>query len=390
LSETVAAKQTVLNTTNKLHPAPSSLSSNTTVSKKETQSLAKNQPQSGSNHFNKKAGQQQPSVEAIKKDSIQKLFVTQRATIDPITRNAVFTSDTIRIEKMPSPQVWQDETLASNSLVLNSNAASENKLQAKRKTNKHSASQSWGGKLTTGIANWFDRESLNDKMVDAKYKLSQVKFYPGITLGMNSYLFGPNSMMGIQAGVRGVTVFSERWSMLTELKYVQRFNQSSTVKDNYWQIGTISGNNYDANEVEHYFNFSTLKYLELPVAVRYMYNKLVAFAGVNIVYNFKVNVDEITHAFESKTYQGNSFNLKTVPSVQLKDFGERFSAGYMLGLGYEVAPAIEIDARMTQNFWDNATGTGARKVSQSLLYNPAFQLSINFRFNQKNKIPKAR
>lgn len=322
-------------------------------------------------------------------DSIQSVFVVQRAKIDPISRRAFFFQDTSSIGKIAAPPL-RTQSEASNQVALNSQSSTNQNNNGAANSNVQLNAATHRAKSKSNKSSWIDKENINEKVEDAKYKLSQIKFQPGITFGMNSYLYGPNSMMGIQAGVRGVTVFNEKWSMLTELKYMQRFNQSYSVKDNYWQIGTISGNQYEASEIDHYFKFSTLKTIELPLAVRYMYNKLVAFVGGNLVYNFSVNAEEITHAFESKTYQGNSFDLTTVPSVKINDFNARFSLGYLLGVGYQVSPAFEIDARMTKNFWDNAAGTGPRKVSQSLLYMPSVQISVNFRFNQRNTIPPAR
>jgi hypothetical protein len=67
----------------------------------------------------------------------------------------------------------------------------------------------------------------------------------------------------------------------------------------------------------------------------------------------------------------------------MSDFGSRFGTGYVIGCGYMFTPAMHLDFRVTQTFWDNAKTAGARQVSNDLLRTPSVQLSLGYRFGQK-------
>lgn len=328
----------------------------------------------------------------ILKDSMPKIAITEKVKVDPIRRTIVSSKDTTSVSKMVIEKPVVASNVVANTPNLNTSKPQTITAQAnagaiaKTENRTSSALKMRSQKSGTLIA-----ERLKEMLIETQFRLGQVKFYTGITGGINNYMFGTNSMMGIQIGPRVTAVFDEKWSMFIEPKYMQRFNKNYVVKDNYWQVGEITGNEYKASEIEHFFKFSALHTIEMPIALRYqLFKQLHIFAGGNLVYNFKINAEEITRVSEERTYTGSSFGLPYQPSVHLDHFGSRFSAGYLLGLSYQVSPVFDIDARMTKNFWDNAAGSGPRKISDQLLYRPSLQLSIGYKFLQRNKIPPAK
>lgn len=329
-------------------------------------------------------------------DSIRKITVVERTKVNPKTKAVSVVRDTLSIGKMA---IEQPVASSKSQGILGNSANASNEVQPQSGMKQQLTVAEADSKGLTNLSSkkvkssksgMYSSDAFRQRIENTKFRLQQVRFYPGITFGMNSFLFGPSSMMGgYQVGMSGIVKFDEKWSMLAELKFIQRFNQNMKVSDNYWKIGTITGNEYEANFIEHYFKFSTVNSVELPLAIRYAYKRLQCFAGGNFVYNFNVNPEEVTRMYEVNTYQGNSFERNTVTTIAVDDFGSRFSIGYLLGAGYEVTPAFLVDLRMTNNFWDNAAGSGPRKVSKQLYYQPSFQLSVTYRLPARNRIPRA-
>ena len=78
------------------------------------------------------------------------------------------------------------------------------------------------------------------------------------------------------------------------------------------------------------------------------------------------------------------FISNSTPMVNISDFGSRFGTGYIVGGGFMFTPAVYVDLRLTQTFWDNANTYGARQISKDLLRTPSFQLSLGYRFGKRN------
>lgn len=248
----------------------------------------------------------------------------------------------------------------------------------------------------------WDPERFQDMVRRAKFSMSQIKFYPGITGGLNAS-FGSYSMMGFQFGLSGVVAINDHWSILTELKYINRSNKGLSINDNYVNttgvdsIGRYHGNQFykvytrTDDSVQHYFNFSILHSVELPISVRYAIGRLYLMGGLNLVYNFGVNTEEIDQHYTVKktldsTIYSNVLPIQTVngkAKITTNDFASRFGLGYLVGLGYQITPAVQLDLRMTRTFWDNASSQGSKDVSNQLYKMPSFQLSVGYRFSQK-------
>ncbi|HTN45991.1 MAG TPA: outer membrane beta-barrel protein [Flavipsychrobacter sp.] len=311
----------------------------------------------------------------VSMDTIDRYVVNEKVIINPLTRTARFVFDTTYKGIMPIAKRNNDPaTWASAGAASKNNAVTE--ADSKAPTALSSV------KVKSQKTRLWDAYGFQQKIEDAKFKVSQTQFYGGVTFGVNSYLFGPNNMNGVQAGVRGLVVFDETVAFLSELKYIQRFNNNSVINDNY-----LSASSGTVNEIEHFFKFSALHSIEMPLAVKYAFNRLHLLGGANLAYNFKASAEEVIRPLAQPT-PGHTF--ATAPVISINDFGPRFSVGGVLGIGYSITPAFDVDFRATKNLFDNAKGAGARVVSRELYRSPSLQLSIGYRFSQRNKIPRAK
>jgi hypothetical protein len=382
----------------------------------------------------------QPFV--LKKDTFQSINVVKRYLINPVSMTGTMILDTIAMGEIALDQWVKNETA-----LMNKEAADEKKLvkndkntnnkkagktipaaaakQVSDKTetsqpqdNNTYASAAKPGSSSAGISanpaaaadaesnslvplskfktgsrktSKWDARSFDEFMRDAKFNLAQIKFYPGIIGGINASKMGTANIYGFQLGVTGQLTFGENWNAMAELKYLQRFNNGTTLKDDYTTYSN-DDNVVLRRKVEHFFKFSTLQSIELPVALRYAAGKVNFMGGVNMAYNFRINAEEIDfpQAEPDKLPAGTNPMVSEKPAISLVDFNSRFSLGYLLGVGYQLSPSVQLDFRMTQNVWDNASGVGAQRVSQDIYRTPTFQLSLGYRFSQNPRYPKAR
>jgi len=322
-------------------------------------------------------------------DSMNKMTVVHRLTINPISRVSSLKADTIGIERLAIPSSVQTEAVrqasateppAINPAVVAADAAAPSALVPlssmkveSRKTSKWNA------------------RSFDEVVRDVKFNLAQTKFYPGVSAGGNSYMMGPNNMGGFQLGVFGLFTFGETWNIMAELKYLHRFNGGSTLRDNYVDLRPAPQGGYLQANIEHFFKFTSLQSIEMPLALRYAAGRLNVFGGINLAYHFAVNAEEVTLNAPDTAYKfQGSGQIKGGPTVVYHDFRARFALGGLAGISYEISPSIQVDLRATKNVWDNGYGIGAEQVSRQLYNAPSMQFSIFYRFSQKNQIPRAR
>jgi hypothetical protein len=340
-----------------------------------------------------------PKQPELPKDSMKKMTVIQRYVINPINRTGRLTADTVSFGKMAvdrqilasltgnkaeqeAANAITPASSATPSLVANMNAELGGNAVMVPLSNL---------KVQSKKTNRWNTRTFDEVVRDVKFNLSQTRFYPGVSGGINSYLFGPSNLGGIQLGLFGLFTFGETWGAMAELKYVHRFNNGYVLSDNYMNVKRNGGNSYLQNEVRHFFKFSSLQSIEMPLALRYAAGRLNLFGGFNFGYNFAVNAEESSLMADSVyTPTSNPQWTNSKPTLTYNDFASRFSVGGLAGLSWEVSPSVQIDFRATKNFWDNATGGGATKVSQKLYSAPSFQMSLFYRLNQKNQIPKAK
>lgn len=367
---------------------------NSTASKNDRQPIV---PASSNTAGTKPSGTgnapKNPKRAELIKDSITKMEVKER-----YARNGSISMDTVSIGK-----IERDNTVIAdnNELAL---ASSQRKLQTVENvivpnSALNSASASKEGEMLplekfkiSSEKSHINTSRFEEMVQNAKFNLSRVTFHPGVLAGINSSVAGRNSTFGVQAGLFGVVGFSDHWSLLGELKYFNQFNMGGQVRESYNRTIDTSlvagGNrNYVHDSVDHYFDYTTLSSLQMPLAIRYAVQRFTAFTGVNFTYNFAVNsVTDLGKTYRSsETLASGSVNYKWengAPQISVKDFSSRFSIGYLFGMAYQMSPAMQLDVRVTQAFWDNAKTPGAKTVSKALYDNPSLQLNISYRFGK--------
>lgn len=251
----------------------------------------------------------------------------------------------------------------------------------------------------------WDAEKVDAAINKFKFNLAKIQMYPGVMGGINASMFTPNALGGFQLGLTSLFVLNDWWSLMTEFKYVQRFNTGSSIRDNYMQVkdgsGQIQTTTYQGQQylsyswtdqtVQHSFNYDVVKTFELPLMLRYNWGRLYAQGGVNLVFSSAIAAKEVTNPMgDYKSHMELRPNVHTPdsffitndhPNVQISDFGSRFGTGYVISGGYMFSPAVYFDARITQTFWDNSKTVGAKQVSHDLLRTPSIQFSVGYRFN---------
>ncbi len=317
-------------------------------------------------------------------DTFKGIEMVHRFLIDPLTHTATILTDTIAIERVIQ-DYWMLNSSADPAIAAAKRKGMDVSNEMVNLSNLKVKSRKTGGS---------NARSLNDIVRDAKYNMSMIRFYPGLIGGVNTSLFGANGLTGFQLGLTSLFTFGDKWSAGAELKYYQRFNGNG-ISDNYYQFdSTIVGGvpNYSRRSVEHNFKFSNMQSLELPVSVRYAWNRLNVFTGINVVYNFRINAEQFDRTYDSTsiglTPQYNKTNNQ--PTVTIKDFDARFTAGYLFGVGYQFTPAISLDIRVTQNVWNPVKGEGAQRIYDELYKKPSFQINFGYRFSNNPRFPKAR
>lgn len=238
------------------------------------------------------------------------------------------------------------------------------------------------GKATQGKKGW-NFHAFADFMDRATYQMGQTKVQTGIIGGFNT-TFGNYGMRGFNVGLYTNFVFNPNWSVKMEGKYVQRFNNNTNTYDNdYTKYVPGTNGMYTQEERRHFFKYSSVSSLEMPIMLTYTANnKITAFVGGNLAYNFNIKAEET----ERTTVIGNVANAGTSKTpMTLSDFNSRFGMGYIVGAGYQFSKQVGLDVRMVQTVWDNAKGTGAQQISKDIYKTPSGQITLTYRFGANQK-----
>lgn len=224
---------------------------------------------------------------------------------------------------------------------------------------------------------------------------------PGISIGANAAVFNPkNNFGGFHVGVNNLKPLNSRLSILTELKYFIRNNSGYTINDITTINKNLSADNatlasqnktiytYQVDSSVSNYNFKNFSSLELPVMLQAHFRSFTAYGGVNMAYIFRLNVKENKKNYVLNKEAIVDNNVVFAPKQEMikrfsrDDFSSRFGLGYTVGASVSLSPSIYIDARMTQNLWDNARSASAREVSSGYFKVPTLQLSLGYRFKQ--------
>ncbi|MCB9066076.1 MAG: outer membrane beta-barrel protein [Chitinophagales bacterium] len=243
----------------------------------------------------------------------------------------------------------------------------------------------------------YNPNRFEEMVQNTKYRMGQVKVYPGIVGGLNAAV-SSKRVMGLQGGLACNISVSDRWSILTEAKYIHRFNSSSNNLQNDFitNINSKYVNNtkvYTYDSVEHYYNFSSYGSVEMPIALSYDVKHFNLFGGANLRYNFNIkNIAEIEQVHLKETSgvsSNNDFEARASGKrVLLSDFGSTFNVGYVFGVGYQATPAFRLDLRCTQPLWNNAKTSGQKELSRQLYNTPQLQFNVMYRFSSNRPYKK--
>ncbi|MBL7712413.1 MAG: outer membrane beta-barrel protein [Chitinophagaceae bacterium] len=251
-------------------------------------------------------------------------------------------------------------------------------------------------KEKSAFTQWW--ENLPEAMADAKRDFKSAKFFWGLSGGVNySSPNGSGGFQGVQFGPTGELVFNKHWSLFGAIKYFNRSGSKKMVSDNFSsQIAeqdSVQGANWyftaRTDSTNRYFNFSTVHSFEMPITLRYTIRKFYLMTGINLAYYLPVNVEKVEREYNNMNVHVIVTNSSkaivsdpTKPQLNIADFGSRFGMGYVIGAGYQITPAWQVDMRIVNPFWDNAKGAGAQKLSKDFYKLPSVQLSFGYQINR--------
>lgn len=227
---------------------------------------------------------------------------------------------------------------------------------------------------------------------NAKFQLGRARFYPGLVAGVHSSL-SKYSMSGFQIGATGNLSLNDKWGIHTAIRYKHSFNGKVYQDESY--IGSLDttytqqGSMISYDSVSLQFQYSTISRFELPLMVSYSLKRWVILGGGVLHHQLAIDAQDVSKTFNQQFYQGlRSVNLEhRSPGIHVEDFGARWGASGMLGVGFQISPAIRLDARWTQPIWNDTQSPGARRLSQSIFDRPQAEIHMNFRFSSNRYKP---
>lgn len=385
---------------NGVYALNSSTSSNNDPKGNGTQPVQPKKPNDGQATVAQK-NKDNTSSKGYRIDSVNKIEMREY-----VTSNGTTVLDTVDVGKVPVRKKINDVNAANDLVAANDNRTDADKdnviipnadLQLQTEDGngvyKPLVPNSAAPK-TANSKKYYNNNRFDEMVKNAKLKLKGVKFYPGVVAGANMAMT-QNGFTGFQLGVNGNLSFGNRWSLYSELKYMQRFNGGKDLRDDYNTgldsfVSQAGVKVYTYDSVEHFFNFTNVSTIEMPIALKYNIKRFNVFGGVNLNYNLAINNDEIERPYavtktETSLSSGqlNYGLLRGKPTVSSADFSSRFTVGYLFGMSYEMSPAMQLDLRVTQPIWDNAKTSGEQTVTKELFNAPTLQFNMSYRFSQK-------
>lgn len=392
--------------------------------KAESDKLKENNTSLAGNTKNNNEG----NAVANSKDSIPTTtIITKEKSSKGFPRKTISHSDTIASGKvaLPNTQSNNPNSIVKNTQTSESNQSTAQAQNKKTNTTREKRKDEFAGKTPNAAtkqqnnveqkntvtlakkekskaAKWFDNLNLPQAAADAKRDLKNAKFYAGFSAGANYSISNNNNFQGVQFGPTGELVFNKHWSLFGAIKYFNRSGGKKTVNDSYAKeiandTPSISGANWyykvHTDSTNRFFNFSTLHSFELPITIRYAFNKFYVMTGINLAYYLGVNVEEVQKNYSPvnlhfvQTNSTKPILNESKPTLSATDFGSKFGMGYILGAGYQMSPSWQADIQVVNNFWDNSKGKGAQKLSKDFYKLPSLQITIGYQFNRGKSKP---
>jgi|GEM_PF-3455716 len=303
--------------------------------------------------------------------------------------DTIFNGEDVMKRRLPSEQdalaanTADDENSGSN--MMPSSAAPSAKKEA---SDEEANMQRLGDHMVSRkkMKN-FNPSRFEEMVQNAKFRMGSVKFYPGVVAGANASF---NGNLGAHVGFAGNLTISERWAILTEVKFAYTFNNTKQdLKDDYIDNvqPTVVNNQalYKYDSIDHHFNFNSYTNFEVPLMVTYTKNKYIFMAGADFRYNMGItSIQEVKEKYlsEKPYYSTSEPTFETEESILLSDFGSKMNIGPMLGFGYQFDRGFRLDVRATKSVWNNANTVGEKQVSKGLYDMPQLQLNMTWRFSR--------
>lgn len=285
------------------------------------------------------------------------------------------------------------ETKAINELILIDNPSalslevSEDKTIAANKTDNASNDLLLNSKKSTKLNNSFFT-AIHKKADDfALLFINSPTFSAVMNFGVNYTAIGRGSL-GYQFGLGTMYYLNENLSLGLELKYVNNQFFNYTYYDNSQTYNLEkNGNTYNGTEKieNNTYTFSAINRLQIPIYLNYYFTDKMALIGglqINYAAPIKYNVEnEIKINDQYATIQLPQQSPLEIDASN--DFKSNLGMGYVIGLGVDISKSWNIDLRVSQNIFQNATSNN--QFIHSLYRNPNIQLNMVFNIGKKKK-----
>lgn len=194
---------------------------------------------------------------------------------------------------------------------------------------------------------------------------------------------------GFNFGVGIIYNITERLNVGVEAKYSRKifsnfYQEDAETHYDVTQNGSLfSGTKYHAS---HEYTIRNYNSFEFPLYIRYnIGDRLSLMAGIQYVYAAPIKWSVQT----SETIDVNFNSIERPHNYQPvinqnTDFNERNGFGYMVGLGFDASKRINVDFRVSQNFYNKRYQSP--NVINSIYTAPVFTLTFGYCFGKKDKI----
>ncbi len=240
-------------------------------------------------------------------------------------------------------------------------------------------------------------QKVNQKGINMAH--TPIPIYTGMFVGLNAALINtPHNFGGFQAGLTAMTPLSRLLTLRTEARFIHKNNSGYTVTDNRHDIisTTVDATSifktdiykYQIDSVSRGYNLKNFYSLQMPILLSANIKKFNAYAGLNVNYGFRMNVNSTQRSnpitYSDTVENGVAYTPRVSSTMKFTsdDFGSRLGLGYTVGGAYNFNPNLYVDLRMSSPFWDNTKGAAKQEISDVFFKIPSFQLSIGYRFRK--------
>ncbi len=234
---------------------------------------------------------------------------------------------------------------------------------------------------------------------------TKIPVNPGIFAGLNASVFNNvHDYGGYHVGANVLMKIGRNLNLVPHLTFFAKNNSGYSIRDNALSVTQQSAPQqyspnwyaysakYDSTVYVH--NFKRIYSIEAPLALQYNRKNLAVYGGVNFAYNFKLKTNTVTKGYgygqANQEYFVDTVYSTTAPVYaypvtrssfyKAPDFNGRFGVGYVAGMNFHFTSKFFIDARVTQNMWDNSATASSLEISKKMFRLPSYQITLGYRF----------